>query len=98
LFGSFNYDEEIVKQIVNPKEFSIKRMGNLSEAEKQKVYLIRALLSNAQVLILDEVFGNIEELEKTRLLRVVHDNKHDKVVIVIDAKLSKTDKKVFDAI
>ena len=45
-----------------------KRPENLSGGEQQKVAIARALLSNPQLLVMDEPLGSIDTVAKNRIL------------------------------
>ena len=47
--------------------------GTLSKGEKQKVLLIRALLTKPQILILDEVSSGLDIVAKAQLRQFLHD-------------------------
>lgn len=58
------------------------RGANLSKGQKQKIALVRAILCNPQVLILDEATSNIDAITEKRILQALKSNK-DLTLIMI---------------
>jgi ABC-type sugar transport system ATPase subunit len=58
------------------------RVGSLRVAQQQVVEIARAIRGKARVLIMDEPTSALGREETQRLLRLVHDLKHDGVAIV----------------
>lgn len=66
------------------------RITNLSGGEKQRIALIRALLHNPQLLLLDEAFSSLDEENKNMLYEeiktVLHSYKGHTIIVTHDYK------------
>lgn len=58
--------------------------ATLSGGEKQKISIARALLKNANVIILDEPSNNLDKKSLYEIKCVLEKISHEKMVIVID--------------
>ena len=59
------------------------RGENLSSGQKQKVALIRAILSKRPILVLDEAFSTLDKESKASLLNYLL-SKEDRTLILIE--------------
>ena len=57
--------------------------ANLSGGEKQKIALVRALLSRPDVLILDEVCSHLDGDARTQIYQFLNDSRHERVTLLI---------------
>lgn len=77
---SFNIEHLLDNSLQNNKTSDI---TCLSGGEKQKVALIRALIKNPRVLILDEPSSALDEKSSKILINTIHKLKSDKIIIAI---------------
>lgn len=64
--------------------------GMLSSGEKQRIGLVRAFISNGDVLILDEPTSNLDTLNESEILRSIKENCEEKTIILISHRKSTT--------
>ena len=62
-----------VLAITNLTDIADNRIDNASGGERQRAYLAQALVSNPDILILDEATANLDNVAKYALMNVVHD-------------------------
>ena len=65
-----------------------KKMSELSGGERQRVYLARALVSNPEVLLLDEPTSNIDPYGAFCFLKFLETLKENKTILVVTHDLS----------
>ena len=58
-------------------------MLKLSGGMKRRIAIVRAVLSDAPVLLLDEPFKGLDELIKEQTLRYINRNCRDKMIILV---------------
>lgn len=56
---------------------------NLSGGEKQKIAFLRAIMKNAEIIILDEALSNCDEKSRKIIRQIVMDETFDKTVILV---------------
>lgn len=56
---------------------------NLSGGEKQKIAFLRAIMKNAEIIILDEALSNCDEKSRKIIRQIVLDETFDKTVILV---------------
>ncbi len=79
-------DVEMAKKalkIVDMERFWNKNFSSLSGGQQQRVLLARTLAKNPRVLILDEPFSATDVSTKMNLIRILHDLKNDKTIILV---------------
>ena len=64
--------------------------STLSSGQKQKLSLARALLRDSSVLILDEITANLDGAAEHQVLKVLAEQSHQKIILVISHKASVT--------
>ena len=69
---------------------------NLSNGERQRIVLARSLLSNFEILILDESLNQVDILMERRILKKLFDYYKNKTIIFISHRLNNID--LFDHI
>lgn len=57
--------------------------ANLSGGEKQKIAFLRAIIKNAEIIILDEAFSNCDEKSRQIIRQIVMDEKFNRTVILV---------------
>ena len=75
------------------------KVARLSGGEKQRVAIARALILNPSLIIADEPTGNLDEINKNRVLQILRDeNEKGRTIIVIthDKEVAKNAKKVYE--
>ncbi len=60
-----------------------KKIGELSGGEKQKVYIARALISDPQLLVLDEPLSAIDEESQEKIYNIIHRANNNGTVIIM---------------
>ena len=63
----------------------------LSEGNKQLLVIARALLSRAEILLLDEITSNIDPVTTTKIVELLKDLKTDHTIIVVTHKSEMMD-------
>ena len=90
-FSTFSYNLQELDELLNllnlESSFLNKEIGmrgeNLSSGQKQKVALIRAILSKRPILVLDEAFSTLDKESKASLLNYLL-SKEDRTLILIE--------------
>lgn len=89
LFNS-NYNIEdlynllnIFKLKLNIDSYICENTTNISGGERQKIAIIRQILSNAEIMILDEPTSSIDEKSKRVLVDLIEVYKKEKLIIII---------------
>ena len=84
--GKINFESKILENLkyFNLEEKINTQMSNLSSGQVKKISIIRALLSNPKVLLLDEVTSNLEEKSRSFLSDFVQNelNKAQNISII----------------
>lgn len=62
--------------------------SNFSDGEKQRIVLARAILSDADVYIFDEITSNLDAINEQKVKRLIFDYLKEKTVILIAHRLS----------
>ena len=92
MFKLFN----LQKIIDNSDIIEKKGLRNLSGGEKQRIALVRALIKNPKILILDEPFSALDEENKKNVVDYLISIKKDKIIILTNHE--KSLEKNFDEI
>ena len=70
-----------IEKIIND---DIEEKGNnLSEGQKQKIAILRALILNPYILILDEASSSLDKESKENLYKYLTEHKFNKIIFVI---------------
>ena len=69
---------------------------NLSGGERNRIILARALLSNFKILMLDEIFSEMDIDLERKILKNIFKSYHDKIIIVVSHRKNNLD--LFDKI
>jgi zinc transport system ATP-binding protein len=69
-------------------QLKTKKMSELSGGEKQRVYLARALVSNPEILLLDEPTSNIDPYGAFCFLKFLETLKENKTILVVTHDMS----------
>lgn len=78
--------DPIMHSILQSKDMNTQILedgGNLSGGEKQKIALVRALIKDVDVLILDEVCSNIDKESATEIYQRVASERNERITIII---------------
>ncbi len=76
--------EFVLDKIENGLHYQIENNGtNLSGGEQQKITFLRALMKDAEIVILDEATSNCDVTSRKVLRQVVLDDSFEKTVIII---------------
>ena len=88
---------EILKNKNMTKDSLIEENGfNLSNGERQRIILARALLRKSNIYILDEALGQIDINKEKKILENIFEFLKDKTIIIISHRFNN--KKLFDRI
>lgn len=70
--------------------FSNRQIGNLSGGQLQRVFVARAIVQNAEVIILDEPFVGIDLASETAIMKILQGWKNEgKTILVVHHDLNK---------
>jgi ABC-type transport system involved in cytochrome bd biosynthesis fused ATPase/permease subunit len=75
---------------------SISSIKNMSGGEKQRIGLIRALINNPDLILLDEPTSSLDKKNEKKVLEFLRSIKKDKIIIITSHKFEH--KKYFDKI
>ncbi len=67
---------------VGMAEFSDKHFGSLSGGQRQRILLARALVSDPQLILLDEPFNGLDEQNRRKLLEIIEQVKANRVSVI----------------
>jgi len=75
---------------VSLSEFSKRQIGNLSGGQLQRVFVARAIVQQAEIIILDEPFVGIDLQSETAIMKILKQwRDENKTIIVIHHDLNK---------
>lgn len=78
---------------VSLTEFSKRQVGNLSGGQLQRVFVARAIVQQAEIIILDEPFVGIDLQSETAIMKILKQwRDENKTIIVIHHDLNKVSK------
>lgn len=84
-------DEMFIDKKINYDLYIEENGSNLSGGQKKKIILARGLLKKSKVLILDEVFNEIDVLEERQILKNIFKNYPNLIIIVISHRYNNID-------
>ena len=65
------------------------RVGNLPHGSKRRLEIAMAFVADPTVLVLDEPFAGVSDLEIDELIRVFKRYTHQKTILIVEHKISK---------
>jgi len=74
--GIFNFDMKL-SQIIE------RNGSNISGGQKQKIAILRGLINEPQVLLIDEAFSNLDIQSREMLFRYLNKIKKDKIIVIV---------------
>lgn len=82
-------------------EFNIQKkknsiLGSMSKGERQKVNIIKSLMTPSEILILDEPLSGLDELSRKKLLNILIND--ERMVIVVSHEKEEFDKRFFNCL
>lgn len=87
VFGLYNYNQKIVDEILTISNMqhllSYDSLLTASQGEKEIVMIVRAILSENEIIILDEPFGNLAIKLKAKILNYLN-NYSQKTILIVD--------------
>ncbi len=72
--------EELMKLL--PEEAVHKRVRELSGGMKRRTALVRAMIADTELLVMDEPFSGLDEGNKQMALEYIRQNKRDRILII----------------
>jgi branched-chain amino acid transport system ATP-binding protein len=89
-------DHEDIRQHVNESlemfelgHLSDERVGSLSLGSKRRLEIAMAFIASPIVLVLDEPFSGLSDLEIDEVIRVFRKYSHQKTILIVEHKISK---------
>ena len=76
-----------VMETLGIKDFSERKIKDLSAGQRERVFIARALAANPEILILDEPTASVDTEGKTELYHLLRDLNQTKTVIVVSHDL-----------
>lgn len=73
----------------NLTKLAYKHTENISLGEKRVLEIAMALLTDPEVLLLDEPFAGLSEAEIDILLKILRDQTHKQTILIVEHKISK---------
>lgn len=78
-------DEKIINDLIfiGLKESLYKPISKLSGGMKRRVAIVRALIYNSDILIMDEPFKGLDETTKMNVIEYIKNNTHNRTTILV---------------
>lgn len=73
----------------NLTKFAYRKTENISLGEKRMLEIAMALITEPEVLLLDEPFAGLSEAEIDEVLEVLYEQVHKKTILIVEHKISK---------
>lgn len=81
--------DKFIEKLPNRYNSLISENGlNFSEGEKQKLSIVRALLKEADIYILDEITSSLDSLSEEKIKQIIFSDFSEKTMIIIAHRLS----------
>ena len=71
-------------------------LGSMSKGERQKVNIIKSLLTPSEILLFDEPLSGLDELSRKKFLSMLVSD--DRMVIVVSHEKEEFDKRYFNVL
>lgn len=79
---------DVINNLENKFDTVIDDKNNFSQGERQRIGLARAFLSDAQLILLDEITSNVDSINEGIILNAIKENKYNKTMLIVSHKLS----------
>ncbi|MFI3252421.1 MAG: ABC transporter ATP-binding protein [bacterium] len=79
---------DVVDKLENKFDTVISHKHNFSQGERQRLGLARAFLSDANLILLDEVTSNVDCINEGIILNSIKENKYNKTMLIVSHKES----------
>jgi len=95
-FNALGFDNVLLKHSDGLK-YKLDENNTLSGGELQKISILRTLLKNSKILLVDEGDANLDKDSKINLYNIIKEEYYD-LVIVVTHQLDESNKNIFDEI
>ncbi len=79
---------DVINNLENKFDTVISDKLNFSQGERQRIGLARAFLSNAKLILLDEVTSNVDCINEGIILNSIKENKFNKTILIVSHRKS----------
>ncbi len=79
---------DVIDKLENKFDTLINHKHNFSQGERQRIGLARAFLSDANLILLDEVTSNVDCMNEGIILNSIKENKYNKTMLIVSHKES----------
>lgn len=86
LAKELNFDDIVKSEGINLETFIFNNGGNLSAGQKQKICILRALIGEPALLILDEADAYLDVKSKLNFYNFIKNTKDDRITVFVSHK------------
>lgn len=80
---------DFINQLPQKYETELGENGKLlSSGQRQKIAIVRAILSNASVLLFDEITSDLDGVSEKEVISILHELSEDKLIILVTHRIN----------